>query len=113
MATSEVSKTICPTFVKKINDYLKDNDSRSMDIDTIKANFCKMVEGDFDFDKTRLAMYALRFNCSYNPNIDLANFYLSQMTPYDNVPIDIREEHPLLHELAHQCSGIKRSEASM
>lgn len=110
MATAEAKRR---TLIEKINTYLNDIDFRSMDIDTIKANFCKMVEGDSDLNKTHLAMYALRFHCCYDPNIDLANFYLSQMIPYDDVPIDITQEHPLLHELAHQCLGSRSSEKEL
>lgn len=60
--------------------------------------------------KTLFAQLMLRNFCSYEPDLDLAKFYLSQMCRIGRVPADFRCEHPMLHELAHQCESPGRKD---
>lgn len=56
-------------------------------------------------DKTKFAQLMLRNFCNYRPDIELAKFYLDQMKSTGKPPADAGCEHPILHELAHQCES--------
>lgn len=56
-------------------------------------------------DKTKFAQLMLRNFCNYRPDIELAKFYLDQMKSTGAPPADAGCEHPILHELAHQCES--------
>lgn len=62
-----------------------------------------------DTDRTLFAQWMIRNFCSYNPDLYLAKFYLSQMVDIHRPPADHRIEHPLLQELAHQCESFRDS----
>lgn len=77
------------------------------------VEFDKAVSDLSDEERTMFAQLCIWNFCSYDPDVDLAKFYLEKMIDIGRPPVDCRYEHPLLQELAHQCEYSRTSEVEL
>lgn len=83
--------------------FYETSDDRNPHLEENIEKFMKLFDETDNSEKNGNAQRLLRDLCSFCPNLQLADYLLKYIDEDPTkLPYDVRYQHPLLHELAHQ-----------